>query len=62
MKLNGVIIQDKLSGKYFGFVQQYPGICAQADNIATVQSKLDRYMKAFVRYINIEFTQEVLSF
>lgn len=48
MKINGVIIQDTKSEKVFGFVQQFPGVCAQGDTIVEVQQKIDKYFESFI--------------
>jgi predicted RNase H-like HicB family nuclease len=54
MKIDGVIIKDKETGQFFGFVRQFPGICAQADTVEETDRKVNVYYKAFIDRIKNE--------
>lgn len=55
-KVNGIIVKDNKVNKYFGFINEYPEICSQADSIEEVneniQKYLDRYKKPSVGTID----------
>lgn len=52
MKIHGVVIEDKEAGVFFGFVHQFPGICAQGNTIQEVKEKVNKYFQAFKDRIN----------
>lgn len=46
MKVTGIILDDgKDTGPYFGFLKQFPSVCAQANSIDDLTDKLDSYLK-----------------
>jgi len=50
MKVTGIILDDgKGAGPYFGFLKQFPSVCAQADTIDGVSDKLDAYLKIHLK-------------
>jgi len=50
MKVDAVIIKDKSSGLFAGFVKQYPNVCSQADTIDNVLQNLNSYLKHWLAY------------
>lgn len=56
MKINGVVIEDEAAGKFFVFIEQFPGICAQADSFEEADTKVNTYYQAFIDRIK---TQQV---
>jgi len=48
MKIKGIIINDEKEGKYFAFVDQFPGVCAQADTFDEVKVKVNKNFSAFL--------------
>ena len=66
MKVDAVIIKDKKSGLYTGFVKKYPGVCSQADNVDTLLDNLNKYLKHWFKYVakNSKITQseDIYSF
>ena len=64
MKIEGVIINDKSGNKYFAFVKQFPGVCAQANSIADVQIKLDAHFASFIDRMTkerVEFSNDEIT-
>lgn len=57
MKIDAVIINDTKAKKYFAFIRQFPGVCAQADSIAEIKIKMEKHFHAFVNRINKEEIQ-----
>ena len=45
---DAIMIKDKKSGKFFAFVSQFPGICAQGDSFEEASSKVNTYYKTFI--------------
>ncbi len=45
---HGIMIKDKKTGKYFGFVRQFPGICAQGDTPQEMHVKVHKFFKSFI--------------
>ncbi|MBS1505500.1 MAG: type II toxin-antitoxin system HicB family antitoxin [Bacteroidetes bacterium] len=54
MKIDGVIIKDATTGKFFGFVRQFPGVCAQANTVNEVSEKINAYFQIFVNKLKNE--------
>ena len=50
MKTVPIIIKDTTSGTYTGFVKQFPGVCAQSDNVDNLIDKLNTYLKIWFDY------------
>ena len=50
MKTVPIIIKDTTSGSYTGFVKQFPGVCAQSDNVDDLVDKLNTYLKIWFDY------------
>lgn len=48
MNISGVIIKDKNDEFYFGFVKQFPAVCAQGDTVKEVNEKINIYWKSFI--------------
>lgn len=48
MKISGVIIRDEQKGKYFAFVEQFPGICAQGNTAKEATTKMNAYFQRFI--------------
>lgn len=48
MNIEGVIIKDVNANKYFAFIRQFPGVCAQADTKKEVSFKIEKSFKAFI--------------
>ena len=48
MKIFGVVVKDTESGKFFGFIKQFPGICAQGDTFEQVHVKVNAYFRKFI--------------
>ncbi|HEX8037528.1 MAG TPA: type II toxin-antitoxin system HicB family antitoxin [Chryseosolibacter sp.] len=57
MKIDSVVIKDKKTGTFFMYVRQFPGICAQGENIQEAQNKVNSYFKAYVERIKDEEVQ-----
>ncbi len=66
MKIDAVIIRDKGTGLFTGFVKKYPGVCSQSDNIDSLLANLDKYLKHWFKYnaenSTITNSEEVYSF
>lgn len=45
MKIDAVVIKDKKTGLFTGFIKKYPGVCSQSDNLDTLRSNLEKYLK-----------------
>jgi predicted RNase H-like HicB family nuclease len=60
MQIKGVIIKDKAASTYFGFIKEFPGICAQANTPEEVSIKINVYYQKFIERLNhtpIEFEE-----
>ena len=65
MDIQGIIINDRHKSKYFAFVKQFPGICAQADTADEAINKMNVYFKSFIedmRNKNIQMDDEEIAF
>ena len=51
MKINGAIIKNSKTGNYVAFVQEYPGILAQAKTEEQVKEKLARTFAMFLENV-----------
>lgn len=54
MKIQGIIIKHQEQGVFFGFIKQFPAICAQGKTRNEVQNKIDKYFKRFIERMNSE--------
>lgn len=54
MKINSVIIKDQKAKIFFGFIRQFPGICAQSDTFEGVREKINKYFKKYVERMKNE--------
>jgi hypothetical protein len=64
MKIEGVIINDVKAQKYFAFIKQFPGICAQSDTVEGVQKKIDTYFSSFMDRMTkekVDFSDETIA-
>lgn len=64
MKIEGVMIRDTKANKFFAFVRQFPGVCAQGDSPQEVDSKIEKNFKAFIKKMQsekIEFTESEIN-
>lgn len=52
MKIEAVVINDEKAKKYFAFIRQFPGVCAQADSIAEIKIKMEKHFQAFKQRIS----------
>jgi predicted RNase H-like HicB family nuclease len=60
MEISAVMINDAKSNKYFGFIRQFPGICAQGETQQEVNEKINKFFKAYVERMQqaeIKFTE-----
>jgi predicted RNase H-like HicB family nuclease len=48
MKIEGVVINDAKAKKYFAFIRQFPGVCAQGDTIEETEAKVNKYFRSFI--------------
>ena len=56
MKITGIIIEieieDKDKNMFFGFIKQFPAICAQAKTAEEVKEQVNKYFQNFINGIN----------
>lgn len=50
--LKGHIIYQGASGVYLGFIDQYPAICAQGNDVDQVKAKLQKFAKKYFDYMS----------
>lgn len=48
MKIDGVMIEDKINGVFFAFIRQFPGICAQGNSPEEAHQKVNKYFKTYI--------------
>ena len=55
--MKAIIIRNTKTKKYFAFINRFPGICAEADSVEKVKSKIKKHIKIFREMYNeqIEF-------
>lgn len=51
MKINGVVIRDTKKDKFFAFVEQFPGICAQGNTAKEATDKMNAYFQMFIERV-----------
>ncbi len=64
MKIKGIIINDVEAKKYFAFVNQFPGVCAQGDSMKEVKVNIMRNFRYFIermRNEDMEYTEEQIK-
>jgi predicted RNase H-like HicB family nuclease len=52
MKVPGIIIEDKKSGFFFGFIVDTPKVCAQGNTQQEVEAKMDKYWKSYTERVS----------
>ena len=52
MRPNVYVIQTTGQDVFFGFIADYPAICAQADSVQAVQAKLKDFSKSYFDYMS----------
>lgn len=60
MKINSIMVHDVKAKKYFAFVKQFPGVCAQGNSKAETVKKINKNWFAFIKKMSeekIEFEQ-----
>jgi predicted RNase H-like HicB family nuclease len=65
MKIEGIIIKDADKGKWFSFIRQFPGICAQGDTIEEAKTKMNTYFQAYLERMSrseIDVEEEPFEF
>lgn len=61
MQIKGIMIKDVRHEKFFGYIDKFPGICAQGDSMKEVASKIERYAQVYfekVKVSPIEFEEQ----
>ena len=60
MKLSGIIIENKETGYFTGFIKEYRGVVAQAKSIEELKKKLYKTWENFLEYakrLKIEYSE-----
>ena len=64
MKIDIVQIKDTSSNKYFVFMKQFTGVCAQGDSKEEANSKVKSYFKAYIEKVQkneVEYSESEYS-
>ncbi len=56
-----IMIRNSKTGKFFGFITQFPGICAEGESKAEVRERIERYWREFVAKIESDQSMEELE-
>lgn len=57
----GIIVKDKKTGTFFGFMARFPGVWAQGDSREEVNEKVDKIKAVFIKRLEameIEMREE----